>query len=65
MSFIIAKEWALGYVKRAPAARAGQDGGITQPRAHSLADPCTRLHLNKEDKTPRTDFANLRRVNTE
>ena len=35
-----AKEWSLGCVKRAPAARGGQDAGITQPRDHSLADPC-------------------------
>ena len=27
-----AKEWALGCVKRAPAAKGGQDAGITQPR---------------------------------
>ena len=27
-------------MKRAPAARRGQDVGITQPRDHSLADPC-------------------------
>ena len=35
-----AKDWTLGCVKRAPAARGGQDVGITQPRDHSLADPC-------------------------
>ena len=35
-----AKEWSLGCVKRAPAAR-GQDAEITQPRAYSLAEPCT------------------------
>ena len=39
-----AKEWSLGCVKRAPAAREGQDAGITQPRDHSLADPCMHLH---------------------
>ena len=27
-----AKEWSLGCVKRAPAARGSQDAGITQPR---------------------------------
>ena len=36
-----AKEWSLGCVKRAPAARGSQGAGITQPRDHSLADPCT------------------------
>ena len=38
-----AKEWflgSLGCVKRAPGARGGQEAGITQPRDHSLADPC-------------------------
>ena len=34
---------SLGCVKRAPAARGGQDAGVTQPREHSLADPCTLL----------------------
>ena len=34
-----AKEWILGCVKHAPAARGGQDAKITQPRDHSLADP--------------------------
>ena len=38
-----AKEWSLGCVKRAPAARGGQDAGITQPRDHSLADPCNLI----------------------
>ena len=28
-------------MKRAPAARGDKDAGITQPRDHSLADPCT------------------------
>ena len=37
-----AKEWSLGCVKRAPAARKGQGAGITQPRDHSLAYPCTQ-----------------------
>ena len=37
----LAKEWSLGCVKRAPAARGSQDAGITQPRDRSLADPCT------------------------
>ena len=36
-----AKEWSLGCVKRAPAAKGGQDAEITQPRDDSLADPCT------------------------
>ena len=36
-----AKEWSLGCVKRAPAARGGQEAGITQPRDHSLAVPWT------------------------
>ena len=31
---------SLGCVIRAPAARGGQDAGITQPMDHSLADPC-------------------------
>ena len=39
-----AKEWSLGCVKCAPAARGGQDAGITQPGEHSLADPCERDH---------------------
>ena len=39
-----AKEWTLGYVKRAAAARGSQDEGITQPRDHSLADPCIAYH---------------------
>ena len=33
------KEWDPGCVKHAPAARGGQDAGITQPRHHSFADP--------------------------
>ena len=33
----------VGCVKRAPAARGGQDVGITQPGNHSIADPCTYL----------------------
>ena len=36
-----AKERSLGCVKRAPAARGGQDAGITQPKDHPLANPCT------------------------
>ena len=42
---VSAKEWALGCVKRAPAARGGQDAGITQPRDHFLADPCTGMRI--------------------
>ena len=38
-----AKEWSLGCVKLALAAGGAQDAGITQPRDHSLADPCTVL----------------------
>ena len=34
-----AKEWSLGCVQRALAARGGQDAGITQPRDNYLADP--------------------------
>ena len=34
------RSWTLGCVKRAPMARGDQDAGITQPRDHSLADPC-------------------------
>ena len=30
-------------MKRAPAARGGQDAGVTQPREHSFAYPCTLL----------------------
>ena len=26
-----------------PVARGGQDAGITQPREHSLADPCKQM----------------------
>ena len=37
-----AKDWSLGCVKRTPSARGVQDAGITQPRDHSLADPCNR-----------------------
>ena len=37
---VSAKECALGCVKSAPTARGGQGAGITQPRNHSLADPC-------------------------
>ena len=40
-----AKEWSLGFVKRAPVARGGQDAGVTQPRYHSLADPCMYFFL--------------------
>ena len=29
-----AKKWSLGCAKRSPAAREGQDAGITQPRDH-------------------------------
>ena len=36
-----AKELLLGCVKRAPLARGDQEVGITQPKDHSLADPCT------------------------
>ena len=37
-----AKELFLGCGKRPPpVARGGQDAGITQPRDHSLADPCS------------------------
>ena len=32
--------YSLACVKRAPAARGSQYVGITQPRDHSLADPC-------------------------
>ena len=39
-SRVLGKEWSLGCVKCAPAARGGQDAGITQPRDHSLAYPC-------------------------
>ena len=39
-----AKEWPLGCVKRSPAARGSQDTGITQPRDHSLTDPCNHVH---------------------
>ena len=35
-----AKEWSIGCVKRAPAARVIRDMGITQPKDHYLADPC-------------------------
>ena len=42
-----AKEWSLGCVKRARAARGGQDVGITQPRDHSLADPCFETKFEK------------------
>ena len=30
------KEWSLGFVKRAPATRGGQEAGMTLPRDHSL-----------------------------
>ena len=30
-------------MKRAPVASGGQDAGITQPRDHYLADPCTPI----------------------
>ena len=36
-----AKEWSLGCMKCAHTARGGQEAGITQPRDHSLGDPCT------------------------
>ena len=42
----LAKEWSLGCVNHAPAAREScQDAGITQPRDHSLAYPCMFLYL--------------------
>ena len=37
------KNWSLGCVKRAPMARGCQEPGITQPRNHSSADPCTEV----------------------
>ena len=37
------KRWALGCVNSPPAARGSQEAGITQPRAHLLADSCTVL----------------------
>ena len=33
----------VGCVKRASAARGGQDAGITLPRDHSLADHCSNV----------------------
>ena len=36
-----AKEWALGCVNSPPLARESQEAGVTQPRAHSFAQPCT------------------------
>ena len=33
------KEWSLGCVKRAPAARGDQGAGIMQPRDHSQPIP--------------------------
>ena len=33
--------YSLGCVNSPPAARGSQEAGITQPRAHLLADPCT------------------------
>ena len=38
-----AKRWALGCVNTLPAARQSQEAGITQPRVHLLADPCTYM----------------------
>ena len=35
-----AKEWSLGCVSSRPAARGSQEAGFTQPRDHSLAQPC-------------------------
>ena len=54
-----AKEWTLGCVKRASAATGGQDAGITQPRDHSLPDPCM-VHgpeCNSEFTQPRANFS--------
>ena len=36
-----AKEWPLGCVNSPPTARGIQEVGLTQPRVHSLAHPCT------------------------
>ena len=47
-----AKEWSLGCVKRAHAARGGQDAGITQPSDHSLAGPCTALFYSRANFIP-------------
>ena len=38
-----AKEWSLGRVNLRPTARGSPEAGFTQPRDHSLAEPCT-LH---------------------
>ena len=40
-----AKKGALGCVNLSPAARGSQEAGFTQPRAHSLAQPCTAVPL--------------------
>ena len=43
-----AKEWSIGCVKCALAAREGQDAGFTQPRPHSLPDPFKSIFGGKE-----------------
>ena len=41
-----AKRWALGCVNSpSPHGQRIQEAGITQPRAHLLADPCTNVDL--------------------
>ena len=35
-----AKEWTLGCVNSHPARRGSQEAGFTQPREHSLPEPC-------------------------
>ena len=54
------KERSLGCVNSCPAARENQEAGFTQPRDHSLAEPCTRSVHGKSKYWSR--YKDLRRT---
>ena len=45
-----AKRWALGCVNALPLARGGQEAGFTQPRAHLIAQLCTRTLVKRDGR---------------
>ena len=49
-----ANKWSLGCWQRAPVSRGVQDAGITQPRYHSLADPCSYVNCREPPLPPST-----------
>ena len=54
----------LGCVKRAPAARGDQDAGITQPRDHTLADPCNCTAFQFSSEFERLNLRDMRLIVT-